>query len=114
MSGPKANLVTGWKMIREGLLLEDPTPVDRCLGCHHAETQGTVNGKPVQIMQFKVESFMASCLQAYKDLCGEPDMKLRSVETPFIASPEGGVMLPRPGRRVNLSVPSNPLRVPFS
>ena len=68
MSAPKANLAKGWKMIREGLLRQDPTPVDRCLGCHHAETQGTVNGKPVKIMQFKVESFMNSCIQAYKDL----------------------------------------------
>ena len=89
MAGPKASLVKGWKLIREGLDVDDPAPVDRCLGCHHSVCDGQVNGKPVRIMQFKVESFMKSCVQAYKDLCGEPDMKLRSVETPFIASPEG-------------------------
>ena len=94
--------------------IEDPTPVDRCLGCHHSETQGTVNGKPVKIMQFKVEQFMASCVQAYKDLCGEPDMKLRAVETPFIASPDGGVMLRRRAWRVIQLAVSNPLLVPFS
>ena len=66
----------GSKMIREGLLLEDPTPVDRCLGCHHAKSTGRVNCKPVKVMQFNVESFMQQCVQAYKDLCGEPDMKL--------------------------------------
>ena len=42
MSGPSANLAKGWSLIREGLLLEDPAPVDRCLGCHHAEATGTV------------------------------------------------------------------------
>ena len=91
MSGPTASLAKGWKIIREGLLLEDPTPVDRCLGCHHHETTGTVNGKPVKIMQFNVESFMQQCVTAYKDLCGEPDMNMRAVETPHLSP------LPREG-----------------
>ena len=90
MSGPKENLEKGWKMIRSGLDTDDPAPVDRCLGCHHREATGTVNGKPVKIMQYVVEDFMGQCVQAYKDLCGEPDMKLRPVETPFLASPDGG------------------------
>ena len=37
---------------------------------------GKVNGRPARTMQFKVESFMQSCVQAYKDLCGELVMKL--------------------------------------
>merc|ERR1712078_98254 len=89
MCGPKAALKEGWKRIREGLDTDDPGPVDRCLGAHHHQLQGVVNGKPVSIMQYKVDDFMEQCVTAYKDLCGEPDMKLRAVETPFIASPDG-------------------------
>ena len=80
MAGPKAALAKGWTLIRQGLDVDDPALVDRCLGCHHSVCDGKVNGKSVRMMQFKVESFMRSCVQAYKDLCGEPDMKLRSVE----------------------------------
>ena len=39
---------------------------------------------------------MEQCVTAYKDLCGEPDMKLRHAETPFIASPDGGGDGPEP------------------
>ena len=64
-----------------------------------------MNGKPVKIMQYKVEDFMEQCVVAYKDVCGEPDMKLRPVETPFITTPDGGVMdLPLLKRGVRLGL----------
>ena len=59
---------------------------------------GTVQGKPVQVMQCRVEQFMEQCVVAYTDACGEPDMKLRKLETPFLTSPEGG-MHPFPLKR---------------
>ena len=89
MSGPKASLAEGWKRIKRGLDIDDPVPVDRCLGCHHKQLKGEVNGKPVNVMQYVVEDFMEQCVQAYKDACQEPDMKLRPVGSPFIASPDG-------------------------
>ena len=92
MSGPKSSLAEGWKRIKRGLDIDDPVPVDRCLGCRHKQLKGEVNGKPVNVMQYVVEDFMEQCVQAYKDACQEPDMKLRPVETPFTASPDGGVM----------------------
>ena len=90
MSGPAKNLADGWKRIRSGLDIDDPVLVDRCLGCHHKQMKGEVNGKSVNVMQYVVEDFMEQCVTAYKDLCGEPDMKLRPVETPFLVSPKGG------------------------
>ena len=39
---------------------------------------------------------MEQCVTAYKDLSGEPDMKLRPVETPFIASTDGWGDGPKP------------------
>ena len=90
MSGPEKNLKEGWKRIRQGLDIDDPVLVDRCLGCHHKQLKGEVNGKPVSVMQYVVEDIMEQCVTAYKDLRGEPDMKLRPVEDQFIASPDRG------------------------
>ena len=90
MSGPAKNLAEGWKRIRSGLDIDDPALVDRCLCCHHKQLKGEVNGKAVNVMQYVVEGFMERCVTAYKDLCEEPDMKLRPVDTPFLVSPEGG------------------------
>ena len=39
---------------------------------------------------------MEQCVQACKDACGEPNMKLRTVESPFLPSPEGGGDSPQP------------------
>ena len=44
----------------------------------------------VQIMEYDVEDVMVECVTAYKAACGEPDMVLKKVDTPFIATPEGG------------------------
>ena len=63
MGGPKASLAKGWGLIRQGLDVDDPAPVDRCLSCHHSVCDGKVNGKPVRIMQFKVSS---SCSPVFK------------------------------------------------
>ena len=65
MSGPKASMAEGWKRISAGLDIDEPGPVDRCLGCHHHVASGTVNGKPVQVMQYRVEQFMEQCVVAY-------------------------------------------------
>ena len=68
----------------------------RCLGCHHTVRQAKVNGRGVQVMEFVVSEFMASCVTAYKKACGEPNMKMKPVDTPFLPSPEGGGDAPAP------------------
>ena len=88
MSGPAKNLSEGWKRIRAGLDIDDPVLVDRCLGCRRKQFKCDVNGKSVNVMQYVVEDFMGQCGTAYKHLCGEPDMKLRTVEAPFIVVDE--------------------------
>ena len=35
MAGPKANMNKGWKAIRNGVTMEDPTPFGLYLGCTH-------------------------------------------------------------------------------
>ena len=108
------NLKKGWELIRQGLDIDDPALVDRCLGCHHPQLTSVVNGKLVNIMQYKVKDFIGQCAQPYKDLCGEPDMKLRHAEAPFIASPDGeGVMHQNHLKKVGRLGLCSPLLVRF-
>ena len=96
LSGPRRSVERGWKLLRDGIEMDPPYALDRCLGCIHHQRQGSVNGKPVQIMEYDVCDFMQSCVQAYKNACGEPDMQLRRVDTPFLPTPEGGGYAPAP------------------
>ena len=101
MSGPAKNLDKGWKLLRSGIDMDDPYPLDRCLGCIHHIRSGVVNHKNVQIIEYDVCDFMQQCVHAYKNACGEPDMQLRKVDTPFLPSPEGGDMRQRLFKKAN-------------
>ena len=35
LAGPQKNLQAGWKLLRKGLLLDEPEPVSKFLGCDH-------------------------------------------------------------------------------
>ena len=52
-------------MLREGLKLDEPGPVDRCLGCHHKIKDAKVNGKGVKVMEYDISNFMEQCVVAY-------------------------------------------------
>ena len=41
-------------------------------------------------MEYDVCDFMRQCVTAYKEVAGDPNMKLRPVATPFLPAPEGG------------------------
>eukprot|EP00974_Lingulodinium_polyedra_P089529 8681292-Lingulodinium_polyedra.AAC.1 len=50
--------------------MEDPTPMQLYLGCVHKRFEGKVDGVgPVVGVEYDVESFLASCVQRYLDLC---------------------------------------------
>ena len=104
MSCPPGGLKTAWSLIKKGIETDDPNEVDKRLGCKHRLRTGVlkpkagaaVNGVPakgvqVNMMELEEKDFMASCVDAYKNTCGEPDMKLRHADSPFISSPDGGV-----------------------
>ena len=99
MAGPVGGLKRAWKRIRAGIETDDPDKVDKCLGCVHRTSKGTIprqdscapaGSVAVNIMEYDVGSFMTACVSAYKSACGEPDMVLKKVGTPFIPTPEGG------------------------
>ena len=90
MAGPKDNLVQGWKLIQQGRDLDDPTPVGKCLGCSHEESTCKLeNGRVVRVMEYDMTEFMGSCVDAYRTACGQTDLELRKVDTPFIPAAEG-------------------------
>ena len=97
MSGPAGkNMARGWTLIKEGLALDTPGPVGRCLGCHHVLRQATVGQQPVNVIEYHVTDFMKDCVTAYKKACNEPNMRLKRVDTPFLAVQDGGGDPPNP------------------
>ncbi len=51
LSGPQANLVKGWDLIRKGIATDAPHPMDLFLGCKHEESLQTSpwTGKQVRV-----------------------------------------------------------------
>ena len=96
MPGPPEGLRKGWEIIKQGLALDEPGDIGRCLGCHHRQWRAHANGKDVNVMEFVVSDFMISCVEACKKACGEANMKLRPVDTRFLPSPECGGDAPAP------------------
>ena len=77
MAGPTDNIEMGWKLIRQGLDLDDPTPVGKCLGCSPKESTCKLeNGRVARVMEYDMTKFMGSCVGAYRAACGQPDLKL--------------------------------------
>ena len=105
MAGPEKSMTASWKLIREGLALDEPGPVGRCLGCHHVLHTAPIAGcgnalaRNVRVMEYHASDFMKGCVTAFKKACGEPNMKLRRVDTPFLPATEGGGIRQTPSRR---------------
>ena len=75
-AGTPNALNKAWSLIKSGLDLDEPGDVGRCLGCHHRLADAVVNGKKVKVMEYVVEEFMTSCVDAYKKACDDPNLKL--------------------------------------
>ena len=89
MAGPKKNMAQGWKIIKKGLNVEGPKPVDKdgvlYLGCKQSIDKITLsNNVTVTAMTYDVENFLESCVSSYLELAGLSKDKLRSVPTPFL------------------------------
>ena len=100
---------TAWKLIRDQLQLEDPTPLDRYLGCNHCLIERPLdkatkipgrtlprlsedcrNGEPlpakkiVRGLRYDMVSFVDQCVDSYKQLAGPDTKPLQKVTTPFL------------------------------
>ena len=42
LAGPAANMTEGWKLIRKGIMIGEPEPLGRYLGCEHRMITATI------------------------------------------------------------------------
>ena len=77
LSGPKESLKKGWDLIRKNIQMEDPTPLQLYLGCIHRKFEGRLekDGPVVNGIEYDMESFLASCVQRYLQLCADDGAK---------------------------------------
>ena len=71
LSGPTCNMTAGWKLIRQGLDIEEPGPLSLYLGCCHRPISAKAeDGTTVQGMSYDQEDFLKSCVERYAELRG--------------------------------------------
>ena len=105
MSGPKTSVAKAWEKLRKGLIIEDPTPAGKFLGCTNVLTTHMVQepfnclsltgeggpenaptGKMVKINMVKYDQkdFLQQCVNRYIELAGKDAPPLSKADTPFI------------------------------
>ena len=102
MSGREADVRKAWKLIKEVIQLEEPTPTGRYLGCQHQESMGDLapHLSPsaelpgitpskeakhrVRVLTYDMSSFVEQCVSSYLELAGHDRESLRDVPTPFL------------------------------
>ena len=64
LAGPAANLNEGWRLIRSGLVTEDPHGLDHYLGCKHEQSENKLpdTGAAVRTMTYNMEDFLRACV----------------------------------------------------
>jgi hypothetical protein len=61
MSGLAEHMAQGWSLIREGIKIDDPTPMEHFLGCTHKEGLArAADGSLVRTMEYDMQHFFES------------------------------------------------------
>jgi hypothetical protein len=105
MSGPVDLVEKGWRLLRTALVIEDPSPAGKFLGCTNVEytlevpepfnclaltgeggTENAPTGKTVTVKMVKYDQkdFLEQCVNRYLELAQKDAPSLRYAETPFI------------------------------
>ena len=89
MAGTPQSCAKLWAQLREKLDLEEPHTLERCLGCHHHQSEQKLgNGRSVRVMRYDMTEFINSCVARYLDVAGGNTACLKSVPTPFLSEPD--------------------------
>ena len=95
LAGPRDAVRKGWELIRAGtrgvdaIELDEPSNLDKYLGCNHVEGSSKVGGNPKRTMRYDMSGFMQECVKVYQDCVAttSADARLRSLRpaaTPFL------------------------------
>ncbi len=88
LAGPSANLAEGWNLIRSHIKTEDPEPVTHYLGCtHRASAVKMPDGTVVKTMEYDMQGFSESSVEAYSSMHLEITGKVakcKHVDSPFL------------------------------
>jgi len=107
MSGPVDSLQEGWRKLRKGLIMDEPTPAGKFLGCTNVVNtiqvrepfnctsltgEGGITPKTeqsekiitVNIVKYDQRPFLEQCVVRYLELAGKDAPSLKRADTPFI------------------------------
>ena len=84
LAGPTENLAEGWKLLKQGIKMDDPAPLDRYLGCHQRIANQEVDGQMVRSITYDMSDFLSSCVDRYLELAQVGREKLKQVKTPYL------------------------------
>ena len=87
MAGPSKLLANAWALLREDIVMDDPTPFGLFLGCKHIITTVTIpqSPRPIRMIEYDVEGYLAKAVEDYKTATG--CTTLQSKPTPFTNQP---------------------------
>ena len=78
MAGPAKNLEKGWQLIRKDIKMDDPEPLNLCLGCHHHEYTENIKYqddnnqtkvKSIKFVETEMKAAMAETVDQYIKSC---------------------------------------------
>jgi hypothetical protein len=108
MSGPVQSVAKAWEKLRKGLIIEDPSPAGKFLGCTNilfdhavdapfncltlAGEGGVIEGETntnktkvtVHMVKYDQKDFLQQCVNRYIELAGKDAPPLIRADTPFI------------------------------
>ena len=65
MSGPRENLAKRWALLREKIVIEDPSDVGLYLGCQQTIHEVVSCGVNYRVMEYNAEPFLEQCVEKY-------------------------------------------------
>ena len=70
LAGPAKAIKKGWELIRTGIKTNDRSPMGMYLGCRLdvSERKLPDTGARVLVIEYKMEDFLRSCVEVYKEL----------------------------------------------
>ena len=97
MSGPQQGVKDAWKLIKQQydgqpmpIKMNEPTEVNRYLGCKHDISTTTLPDKTVaRSLSYNMEEFLTSSVKLYLEIAGEGTV-LQQVDTPFVDEDDRG------------------------